>query len=147
MHAVPALQFAFGNSFAVNERAVGTLEIDEQENAVLMTHFRVIPGYFTVVQLDRVAAFATQADDGPLQIDSPALITTLNDEQSTDALLGVIKDTHDDSYLISLEANRRLGDSWKLSVQASKFLVDGLDQSLKSFAEDDFLQIELGYYF
>jgi hypothetical protein len=72
---------------------------------------------------------------------------TLNDEQSTDALLGVIKDTHDDSYLISLEANRRLGDSWKLSVQASKFLVDGLDQSLKSFAEDDLLQIELGYYF
>jgi len=72
---------------------------------------------------------------------------TLNDEQSTDALLGVIKDRLDDSYLISLEANRRIGDSWKLSVQASKFLVDGLDQSLKSFAEDDFLQIELGYYF
>lgn len=72
---------------------------------------------------------------------------TLNDEQSTDALLGVIKDTHDDSYLISLEANRRIGDSWKLSIQASKFLADGLDQSLKSFAEDDFLQLELGYYF
>ncbi|GMR06496.1 MAG: hypothetical protein BMS9Abin25_1093 [Gammaproteobacteria bacterium] len=72
---------------------------------------------------------------------------TLNDEQSSDALLGIIKDRKDDSYLISLEANRRIGDSWKLSVQASKFLVDGLDQSLKSFAQDDFLQIELGYYF
>ncbi len=72
---------------------------------------------------------------------------TLNDEQSTDALLGVIKDAKDDSYLISLEANRRIGDSWKLSIQASKFLIDGLDQSLKSFAQDDFLQIELGYYF
>lgn len=72
---------------------------------------------------------------------------TLNDEQSTDALLGVIKDKDDDSYLVSLEANRRIGDSWKLSIQASKFLVDGLDQSLKSFAEDDFLQLELGYYF
>lgn len=72
---------------------------------------------------------------------------TLNDEQSTDALLGVIKDINDDSYLISLEANRRIGNSWKLSIQASKFLVDGLDQSLKSFAEDDLLQIELGYYF
>ena len=72
---------------------------------------------------------------------------TLNDEQSTDALLGVIKDTDDDSYLISLEANRRIGDSWKLPIQASKFLADGLDQSLKSFAEDDFLQVELVYYF
>ena len=71
----------------------------------------------------------------------------LNDEQSTDALLGIIRDVDDDSYLISLEANRRLGDSWKLSIQASKFLVDGLDQSLKSFAKDDLLQIELGYYF
>jgi hypothetical protein len=72
---------------------------------------------------------------------------TLNDAQSTDALLGVIKDKHDDSYLVNLEANRRIGDNWKLSIQASKFLVDGLDQSLKSFAEDDFLQLELGYYF
>ena len=72
---------------------------------------------------------------------------TLNDEQSSDVLLGVIKDRHHDSYLISLEANRRIGNSWKLSIQASKFLVDRLDQSLKSFAKDDFLQIELGYYF
>ncbi len=72
---------------------------------------------------------------------------TLNDEQSTDLLLGVIKDRHDDSYLFSLEGSRRIGSSWVLSIQGSKFLVDGLDQSLKSFAEDDFLQIELGYYF
>ena len=72
---------------------------------------------------------------------------TFNDAQSTDALLGAIKDTHDDSFLVSLEANRRLGDSWKLSLQASKFIVDGLDQSLKSFAEDDFVQLELAYYF
>lgn len=72
---------------------------------------------------------------------------TLNDEQSSDVLLGVIKDRHHDSYLVSLEANRRIGNSWKLSIQASKFLVDRLDQSLKSFAKDDFLQIELGYYF
>lgn len=72
---------------------------------------------------------------------------TLNDEQSTDALLGVIKDRRDESYLISLEANRRIGDSWKLSVQASKFIVDGLDQSLQSFSKDNLLQIEMGYYF
>jgi hypothetical protein len=72
---------------------------------------------------------------------------TLNDEQSTDLLLGVIKDKHDDSYLFSLEGSRRIGNNWKLSIQGSKFLVDGLDQSLKSFAEDDYLQIELGYYF
>ena len=54
---------------------------------------------------------------------------------------------HDESYLITLEANRRLGDSWKLSLQASKFIVDGLDQSLKSFVQDDYVQLELGYYF
>ncbi|MGB5282512.1 MAG: hypothetical protein WBN37_14445, partial [Arenicellales bacterium] len=72
---------------------------------------------------------------------------TLNDVQSTDALLGVIKDRYNSSYLFSLEANRRIGDSWKLSIQANKFQADGLDQSLKSFAEDDYLQIELGYYF
>ena len=72
---------------------------------------------------------------------------TFNDAQSTDALLGAIKDKDDDSYLITLEANRRLGDNWKMSLQASKFIVDGLDQSLQSFAEDDYLQLELAYYF
>jgi len=72
---------------------------------------------------------------------------TLNDAQSTDALLGVITDADDDSYLISLEANRRIGDSWKLSIQASKFIIDGLDQSLLSFSKDNLLQVELGYYF
>jgi hypothetical protein len=72
---------------------------------------------------------------------------TLNDAQSTTALLGVIKDKHDASYLFSLEANRRIGDSWLLSLEARKFLVDDLDQSLKAFAKDDYIQIELGYYF
>ena len=72
---------------------------------------------------------------------------TFNDAQSTDALLGAIKDKDDDSDLITLEANRRLGDNWKMSLQASKFIVDGLDQSLQSFAEDDYLQLELAYYF
>jgi hypothetical protein len=72
---------------------------------------------------------------------------TFNDAQSTDALVGAIKDKDDSSYLITLEANRRLGENWKLSLQASKFIVDGLDQSLKSFAEDDFLQLDLAYYF
>jgi hypothetical protein len=71
----------------------------------------------------------------------------LNDVQSTEALLGVIKDKDDESYLYTLEANRRIGDRWRLSVQAGKFVVDGLDESLKSFAQDDYLQVELGYYF
>ena len=84
----------------------------------------------------------------PFQNDIMAgLRFTFNDVQSTDALIGMIRDNSKGSSLFTLEASRRLGDHWRLSVQGSKFLVKGLDQSLKSFADDDYLQVELGYYF
>jgi len=73
---------------------------------------------------------------------------TLNDAQSTDALLGMIKDRDYDTTLYSIEASRRLGDAWKLSLEARYFeSVDERDSSFNAIRNDDFVQMELAYYF
>jgi len=72
-----------------------------------------------------------------------------NDTQSTDALLGIIKDNDKDSVIYSLEASRRLGDAWKLSIEARYYeLTDQKDTILyNSVRDDDYIQMELAYYF
>jgi hypothetical protein len=72
---------------------------------------------------------------------------TLNDEPSTEALFGVIYDLDNQENLVSLEASRRLGSNWKLSVEARLFNnIDG-NSLLYSIRNDDVIQMDLAYYF
>lgn len=71
-----------------------------------------------------------------------------NDENDTSVLFGVIADRDDSPRLYSLEASRRIGESWKLNLEARVF--SGIADSsslLYSVRQDDFVQIELAYYF
>jgi len=73
---------------------------------------------------------------------------TNNDENDTTILFGVIADRSDRSRLYSIEGSRRIGDSWKLNIEARIF--DGIppaDQFLYPFRQDSFAQVELAYYF
>ena len=73
---------------------------------------------------------------------------TKNDENDTSLLFGVIADRDDSSRLYSIEASRRLGESWKLNLEARVFA--GLTASntfLYPLRQDDYVQIELAYYF
>ncbi|MDH5369517.1 MAG: hypothetical protein OEW99_05805 [Gammaproteobacteria bacterium] len=76
---------------------------------------------------------------------------TNNDEQDTSLLVGVIADVDDESRLYSLEASRRLGESWKLNLEARLF--SGLNntttsnQTIYALRKADFVQLELNYYF
>lgn len=72
---------------------------------------------------------------------------TLNDAQSSELLAGVISDLNGGGRLYSLEASRRLGSDWKLSIEARLF--SGLPESdpLFSLRQDDYLQIELFRFF
>lgn len=77
-----------------------------------------------------------------------ALRWTRNDENDTSLLLGVVEDLNNSERLYSIEASRRLGESWKLSIEARLF--SGIEDSnslLYSVRQDDFIQVELGYYF
>ncbi len=71
-----------------------------------------------------------------------------NDTQSTDALIGVIKDADKDTTIYSVEASRRLGDAWKLSLEARFYQnISPSEQGLYSLRNDDYMQLELAYYF
>lgn len=70
-----------------------------------------------------------------------------NDVQSSEILAGIVVDTDNHSQSLRVEANRRLGESWKLTGELQVFTsIDGADP-LITFAKDDFLLIELARYF
>ena len=71
----------------------------------------------------------------------------LNDEQSTEALLGLITDLEYDSNSFSIEASRRLYDSFKLNLEA-RFFDSGDPRDLAyAFRRDDYVQMSLAWYF
>lgn len=73
---------------------------------------------------------------------------TLNDEQSTEFLLGIITDlddTSERSYFI--EASRRLGDRWKLNLEARIASLQNPTSPFYALRNDDYLQLELLRYF
>ncbi|MGD9000090.1 MAG: hypothetical protein PVF75_06725 [Granulosicoccaceae bacterium] len=71
----------------------------------------------------------------------------LNDVQSTELLAGVIQDLDSSARLFNLEASRRLGDNWKLSVEARWFIDIPPADRLYELRRDDYMQAELAYYF
>jgi hypothetical protein len=70
-----------------------------------------------------------------------------NDVQSTEALLAVIVDRDSDARLFSVEAGRRLGAHWKLGVEARAFGRQTPEDLFYALRRDDYLQVELAYYF
>ncbi|MFT5706171.1 MAG: hypothetical protein ACI9ES_000442 [Oceanospirillaceae bacterium] len=71
----------------------------------------------------------------------------LNDAQSSSLLAGVIHDLDYDSNSFSLEADRRIGDNWKVSVEARTFASGSNQDPLVNFDQDDYLKITLDRYF
>ena len=72
---------------------------------------------------------------------------TFNDVQSTEILAGFIFDLDNSGQMFNLEASRRLGDAWKLSIESRIFTGLDNDDPLYSFKEDSHLQAELAWYF
>ena len=72
---------------------------------------------------------------------------TANDEQSTELLTGVIYDWKTESKLFNLEASRRLGQNYKLSIQARGWIDISAEDVLLPLNHDDYLQVELARYF
>ncbi len=70
-----------------------------------------------------------------------------NDVQSSELLAGIIVDTDKQSRTLRVEASRRLGDSWKLTGEIQAFSYVYVADRLFSFSLDDFLLLELAYYF
>ena len=76
-----------------------------------------------------------------------ALRWAANDEDSSELLFGVVYDWKTHSKLINLEASRRLGQNYKLSVQARGWLDVPPHDLLLPLNHDDYLEISLARYF
>jgi hypothetical protein len=70
-----------------------------------------------------------------------------NDVQSSEMLAGILHDRERGSHSLRIEASRRLGDSWKLSLVAQAFSSVAADDPLYPLRRDDYLQMELAWYF
>ncbi|MDJ0777823.1 MAG: hypothetical protein QNJ85_08170 [Gammaproteobacteria bacterium] len=72
---------------------------------------------------------------------------TFNDQQSSEILAGLIVDVDKGSRSFRVEGSRRFGASWKAILELQTFSnIDG-DDVLAAFEHDDFLLLELAYYF
>lgn len=70
-----------------------------------------------------------------------------NDTQSKEILFGQITDLSKETRLFSFEANRRLGDSWKLELEARIFTAVDEEEFLYFFRDDSFLELSLRKFF
>jgi hypothetical protein len=71
----------------------------------------------------------------------------LNDEQSTELLAGTIVDLDNNSSFYLLEASRRLGDNWKLSLESYIYSNIEVNDLTYGFRNEDFVQFTLAWYF
>ncbi len=70
-----------------------------------------------------------------------------NDPQDTSALLGSVLDTDTATTFVFFEAARRIGDTWKIEVEARIFAnIDSADPSF-SIQSDDFVNISIQRHF
>ncbi len=72
---------------------------------------------------------------------------TFNDVQSTQILAGGSIDVENGANTIRVEASRRIGDNWKLNLELQSFANVGEKDPLFDLENDDFVQIDLGYFF
>jgi len=71
----------------------------------------------------------------------------LNDEDSTELLIGVARDLSYMSYSGRLQASKRLGERYKLSLEAWLFHSNEQADPLYYFQHDDMINVNLDYYF
>ncbi len=70
-----------------------------------------------------------------------------NDTQSTDFLIGTIIDLEHSTRLISMEGSRRIGDSWKVELEARLFREVDSEELLFFFRRDGFAKATISKYF
>ena len=85
---------------------------------------------------------------GPLENDVFAGVRlALNDEAGTDVLAGVIADAEGDATTLNLEASRRIGERWKVEIEARAWIdVEG-DDPMFPLHRDDYVQLTLSRFF
>lgn len=70
----------------------------------------------------------------------------VNDMDDTNILLGVIRDIDTGSTIIGVEASRRVGEAIRINLDASFFVDMDIQDPAFSFAKDDYITLEVVWY-
>jgi hypothetical protein len=70
-----------------------------------------------------------------------------NDVQNSELLAGAVVDLGTGAHFISVEANRRIGERWKLEVELRLFDAVPFEDILYGVRKDDYVQVRLARYF
>jgi len=71
----------------------------------------------------------------------------LNDAASTEALIGVVQDLNSEDLFFSFESSRRIGERWKISLEALVVFKSSEEDAINPLRDDDYIQLELSYHF
>ncbi len=71
----------------------------------------------------------------------------LNDAASTDALIGLTYDIDNTGNILLLDSSRRIGDRWKVNLNAFFVINSSSEDFIHTLRDDDFIQFEVSYYF
>ncbi|MFA5633116.1 MAG: hypothetical protein WC997_16530 [Porticoccaceae bacterium] len=71
----------------------------------------------------------------------------MNDAQSTDAIAGILVDRDTGARFFSVEASRRIGDSWVLELQARFLQGQRHEDPAYGISKDDYIELYLSYNF
>jgi hypothetical protein len=71
----------------------------------------------------------------------------VNDAAGSELLAGFSQDLTSSAHTIGLEASRRFGDNWRLSVEARAIIDPPEDDLLYNLRDDNFVRLEMAYYF
>jgi hypothetical protein len=71
----------------------------------------------------------------------------LNDVWSSQLLAGAVVDMFTGAQLLNIEAERRLSDRWKVSMELRAFESRERKDPLKALRQDDYVGLELARYF
>ncbi|MBI3897743.1 MAG: hypothetical protein HY308_05520 [Gammaproteobacteria bacterium] len=91
-----------------------------------------------------------RGDDSPSPFQDDAFAgvrLAFNDAASSELLFGIVQDLTSQARMFNLEASRRLGDQWKLSVEARAVAAAPADDPVFPIRRDDYVQLELARYF
>jgi hypothetical protein len=91
-----------------------------------------------------------RCEDATTSFQNDAIIglrLAVNDAASTALLVGFSQDIESSAHFLNVEASRRFGDNWLLSLVSRFFFDVPEDDPFFSMRDDDYIQLELAYYF
>lgn len=72
---------------------------------------------------------------------------TVNDVAGTELLAGIAQDVGSSFFAVSIEASRRFGDNWKATLETRGLFNPSQSDLFYGLRDDDFIQLELAYYY